>query len=45
MATEVKIQTGRKPNSGKIQISFFTLEQFETVLRAIGVDPESVSLD
>jgi len=45
MATDVKIQTGRKPNSGKIQISFYTLEQFESVLRAIGVDLDSVSLD
>jgi ParB family chromosome partitioning protein len=45
MATDVKIQPGRKPNSGKIQISFYSLEQFESVLRTVGVNPDSVSLD
>ncbi|MFM1830984.1 MAG: putative chromosome-partitioning protein ParB [Planctomycetota bacterium] len=45
MATDVRIQLGRKPNSGKIQISFYTLEQFESVLRTVGVNPESVSID
>ncbi len=45
LGTEVTIQTGRKPNTGKLQIAFYSIEQFEGILTAIGVKHGQIRLD
>ena len=45
IGSEVKIQTGKKPNSGKLQIAFYSLEQFEGIVSRMGVKPSSLSGD
>lgn len=37
IGTEVKIQTGKKPNTGKLSIAFYSLEQFEGIVSRMGV--------
>lgn len=45
LGTDVAIQTGRKPNTGKLQIAFYSLEQFEGIVSALGVKSNQLSLD
>lgn len=45
LGTDVSIQTGRKPNTGKLQISFYSLEQFEGIVSALGLKSNQLSLD
>jgi hypothetical protein len=43
IGTEVKIQTGKKPNTGKLLISFYSLEQFEGIVSRMGVKASQVN--
>lgn len=43
IGTEVKIQTGKKPNTGKLMISFYSLEQFEGIVSRMGVKATQVN--
>ena len=43
IGTEVKIQTGKKPNTGKLLISFYSLEQFEGIVSRMGVRASQVN--
>lgn len=45
LATDVSIQTGRKPNTGKLQISFYSVEQFEGLIAALGIKPSQINLE
>ncbi|MFM7806874.1 MAG: ParB/RepB/Spo0J family partition protein, partial [Planctomycetota bacterium] len=45
LGTDVTIQTGRKPNTGKLQIAFYSLEQFEGVVSSLGLKSNQLSLD
>ena len=45
IGTEVKIQTGKKPNTGKLLISFYSLEQFEGIVSRMGVRAAQVNDD
>lgn len=45
LGTDVTIQTGRKPNTGKLQITFYSLEQFEGIISALGLKSSQLSLD
>ena len=45
LGTDVSIQTGRKPNSGKLQISFYSLEQFDGLVSRLGFKPNQINLD
>lgn len=45
LGTDVTIQTGRKPNTGKLQIAFYSLEQFEGIVSALGLNSNQLSLD
>lgn len=45
LGTDVSIQTGRKPNSGKLQISFYSLEQFDGLVSRLGFKPNQLNLD
>jgi ParB family chromosome partitioning protein len=44
LGTDVAIQTGRKPNTGKLQIAFYSLEQFEGLITALGIKPSQINL-
>lgn len=44
LGTDVAIQTGRKPNTGKLQIAFYSLEQFEGLITALGIKPNQINL-
>lgn len=45
LGTEVAIQTGRKPNTGKLQIAFYSLEQFEGLVSKFGVKASQLNLE
>jgi ParB family chromosome partitioning protein len=45
LGTDVTIQTGRKPNTGKLQISFYSLEQFEGLVAKLGVKASQLNLE
>lgn len=45
LGTEVKISTGRKPNTGKLTIAFYSIEQFEGILASMGLKPSQIKLD
>ena len=45
LGTDVTIQTGRKPNTGKLQIAFYSLEQFEGIVSSLGLKSNQLSLD
>jgi ParB family chromosome partitioning protein len=45
LGTDVSIQTGRKPNTGRLQISFYSLEQFEGLVSALGIKPGQINVD
>ena len=45
LGTDVTIQTGRKANTGKLQIAFYSLEQFEGIITSLGLKSAQVSLD
>lgn len=45
LGTDVKIQTGRKPNTGKLQLSFYSVEQFEGLVSALGIKPSQIRLE
>jgi ParB family chromosome partitioning protein len=45
LGTDVKIQTGRKPNTGKLNIAFYSVEQFEGILSALGVKQSQIRLE
>ncbi len=45
LGTDVKIQTGRKPNTGKLQIAFYSVEQFEGILSSLGIKPSQIRLE
>lgn len=45
LGTDVSIQTGRKPNTGKLQIAFYSLEQFEGLITALGIKPNQINLE
>ena len=44
LGTDVAIQTGRKPNTGKLQIAFYSLEQFEGLITSLGIKPSQINL-
>jgi hypothetical protein len=41
----VVIQTGRKPNTGKLQIAFYSLEQFEGLVSRLGIKASQLDLE
>jgi len=45
LSTDVTIQTGRKPNTGKLQIAFYSIEQFEGIVASLGIKSSQMSLD
>jgi ParB family chromosome partitioning protein len=45
LGTDVSIQTGRKPNTGKLQIAFYSIEQFEGIVSALGVKQNQINLE
>jgi ParB family chromosome partitioning protein len=45
LGTEVRISTGRKPNTGKLTISFYSIEQFEGILASMGLKPSQIKID
>ena len=45
LGTDVRISTGRKPNTGKLTISFYSIEQFEGLLTSMGLKPSQIKLD
>ena len=45
LGTDVRIQTGRKPNTGKLQIAFYSVEQFEGLVSAMGLKPSQIRLE
>ena len=45
LGTDVSIQTGRKPNTGKLSIAFYSLEQFEGLIGSMGVKPNQIRLE
>ena len=45
LGTDVSIQTGRKPNTGKLQLAFYSLEQFEGLITALGINPKQIRLE
>lgn len=45
LGTDVRIQAGRKPNTGKLTIAFYSIEQFEGVLASLGLKQSQIKLD
>lgn len=45
LGTEVRIITGRKPNTGKLTIAFYSIEQFEGLLSSLGLKQNQIKLD
>jgi hypothetical protein len=45
LGTRVVIHLGRKPNTGKISLEFFSLDQFEGVLSKLGLRQDQIRLD
>jgi len=45
LGTDVSIQTGRKPNTGKLNIAFYSIEQFEGLVASLGVKPGQMQLE
>ena len=45
LGTDVSIQSGRKPNTGKLQVAFYSLEQFEGLISKLGVKASQLNLD
>ena len=45
LGTDVRITTGRKPNTGKVSISFYSIEQFEGILASMGLKQSQIKLD
>jgi ParB family chromosome partitioning protein len=45
LGTDVVIQTGRKPNTGKLQIAFYSLEQFEGLVSRLGIKASQLDLE
>ena len=45
LGTDVAIQTGRKPNTGKLQIAFYSIEQFEGIVSRLGIKASQLNLE
>ncbi|MCE9619761.1 MAG: ParB/RepB/Spo0J family partition protein [Planctomycetes bacterium] len=45
MGTRVTIQLGRKPNTGKVSMEFFSLDQFEGMLGRLGLRPDQIRFE
>jgi ParB family chromosome partitioning protein len=45
LGTDVRIATGRKPNTGKLTIAFYSIEQYEGILSSIGLKQSQIKLD
>jgi ParB family chromosome partitioning protein len=45
LGTEVRIITGRKPNTGKLSIAFYSIEQFEGILSSLGLKQNQIKID
>jgi ParB family chromosome partitioning protein len=45
LGTDVAIQTGRKSNTGKLQIAFYSIEQFEGIVSKLGIKTNQLNLE
>ena len=45
LGTDVRIITGKKPNTGKLSIAFYSVEQFEGILSSIGLKANQIKID